>query len=105
MSTCCAQCGTGIPTPAGRASRRRFCSDACRKTAWRLHHDPTVRRGRDVVAHVVPTPAVVATASRDDVANPGGHHRCPHCHAPLAIISVVIPEDAAVVHPPQPGAP
>ena len=27
----CARCGTGMPAPADRAARKRFCGDACRK--------------------------------------------------------------------------
>jgi predicted nucleic acid-binding Zn ribbon protein len=34
----CAQCGAAMPTPTGRASRKRFCSVDCRKAAWRERH-------------------------------------------------------------------
>ena len=90
----CARCGTGMPAPTGRAARKRFCDDACRKAAWRDRHRD---QPSDVVSGVtVPTP------SRDDVPTPGSQHRCPHCRRPLAIISVVIPADAAVVPLPEP---
>jgi hypothetical protein len=94
----CAQCGTAIPTPTGRASRKRYCNVDCRKAAWRERH-----RG-DVVPAVpliVPGVAAVPTAFPDHVPTPGGQHRCPHCRQPLAIISVVIPADAATVRPPE----
>lgn len=84
----CARCGTTMPTPSGRASRKRYCGDECRKAAWRERH-------RNDTVPAVPTPFP------DDVATPGGQHRCPHCRQPLAIISVVIPADAAIVKPPE----
>jgi len=95
-TTSCARCGTGMPFPTGRAARKRFCSDACRKAAWRERHRNDTTTG-DTVSDAV----VVPTASRDDAATPGGQHRCPHCRQPLAIISVVIPADGAIVKPPE----
>jgi uncharacterized protein with PIN domain len=96
----CAQCGTAMPTPTGRASRKRYCTVNCRKTAWHeRHRDDAVRD--DVIPLAVPTIPGVATAFPDDVPTPGGQHRCPHCRQPLAIVSVVIPGDAAHVKPPK----
>jgi hypothetical protein len=89
-----------MPTPTGRASRKRFCNDDCRKAAWRERHRDNTDRG-DVVPLAVPAVSAVSTAFPDDVPTPGGQHRCPHCRQPLAIISVVIPADAAVVKPPE----
>jgi len=101
----CAHCGTAIPTPTGRASRKRFCTTECRKAAWRERHRHDTLTGADtgadLVPHVVPGVLTVPTAFPDDVPNPGGQHRCPHCRQPLAIISVVIPADAAIVRPPE----
>lgn len=94
----CARCGTSMPAPAGRAARRRYCGESCRKAAWRDRH-------RDDVPHIVPNVVpgvIVPTPSRDDVPTPGSQHRCPHCRQPLAIISVVIPAGAAVVSVPEP---
>ena len=108
----CAHCGTVMPTPTGRASRKRFCTTECRKAAWRqLHRDDTnthtdtdTDTRADLVPNIVPgvpgTPAV-PTAFPDDVPNHGGQHRCPHCRKPLAIISVVIPAGAAIIRPPE----
>ena len=91
-----------MPAPAGRTARKRFCSDSCRKAAWRDRHRDDVPDDRpDIVANVVPG-VIVPTPSRDDVATPGSQHRCPHCRQPLAIISVVIPAGAAVVSLPEP---
>jgi hypothetical protein len=93
----CAHCGTAMPTPTGRASRKRYCGVDCRKAAWRQRH-----RNDAVHGNVVPAvPLAVPTAFPDDVPVGGGQHRCPHCRAPLAILSVVIPADAAIVRPPE----
>ena len=94
----CAQCGTTMPTPTGRASRKRYCNVDCRKAAWRERHRGDVD---PAVPHIVPGVAAVPTAFPDHVPTPGGQHRCPHCRQPLAIISVVIPADAAIVQPPE----
>jgi len=109
--TACAHCGTTMPTPTGRASRKRYCTDDCRKTAWRHRHHDDPARVHNVpavpavttafpndVPHVVPA---VPTAFPDDVPTPGGQHRCPHCRQPLAVISVVIPAAAAIIRPPE----
>jgi hypothetical protein len=80
-----------MPTPTGRASRKRFCNAECRKAAWRERHRPN--QPNDIVA-------AVPTAFPDDVPTPGGQHRCPHCRRPLAIISVLVP--AAAAHIPTP---
>jgi hypothetical protein len=94
----CAQCGTTMPTPTGRASRKRYCNVDCRKAAWRKRHRGDID---PAVPHIVPGVAAVPTAFPDHVPTPGGQHRCPHCRQPLAIISVVIPADAAIVQPPE----
>jgi hypothetical protein len=96
----CAQCGIAMPTPTGRASRKRYCNVACRKAAWRERHRHDTSNG-DMVPHTVPDVLAVPTAFPDDVPIHGGHHRCPHCRQPLAIVSVVIPADAAIVKPPE----
>jgi hypothetical protein len=103
----CARCGIPMPAPAGRAARKRYCGESCRKAAWRDRHrdDTPDDVSQDDLTHIVPNVVpgvVVATPSRDAVATPGSQHRCPHCRQPLAIISVVIPAGAAVVHLPQP---
>ena len=97
----CAHCGTAMPTPTGQASRKRYCGVHCRKAAWRERHrhDP-VHPAVPAVPAVPPVPPV-PRAFPDDVPTPGGHHHCPNCRQPLAIISVVIPADAAIVNPPE----
>ena len=97
----CAHCHTPMPTPTGRASRKRFCTIECRKAAWRERHRNDAPSGTDVEPDVVPGVLTVPTAFPDDVPNHSGQHRCPHCRQPLAIISVVIPADAAIIRPPE----
>ena len=105
----CAHCRTPMPSPTGRASRKRFCTTECRRAAWRERHRNDAPTDTDVVPDVVPgivadvVPGVLAvpTAFPDDVPNHGGQHRCPHCRQPLAILSVVIPADAAIVRIPE----
>jgi hypothetical protein len=100
--TACAHCGTAMPTPTGRSARKRFCGVECRKAAWRQRHrDDTVPAAPLAVPVAVPAVPGVATAFPDDVATPGGQHRCPHCRQPLAVISVLVPAAAAHVNPPE----
>ena len=94
--TSCAHCAATMAIPTGRQARRRYCTDTCRKAAWRDRH-----RDDNIVTDLVTDTVVVPTAFRDDVATPGGQHRCPHCHQPLAIISVVIPAGAADITVPE----
>jgi hypothetical protein len=98
--TSCAHCGTAMPLPTGRRARQRYCSELCRKAAWRDRHrdDPAPS---DIVSTTVPDLVAVPTAFRDAVANPGGQHRCPHCHMPLAIVSVIVPAAAAHIDTPE----
>jgi hypothetical protein len=97
----CAHCGTAMPTPTGRASRKRYCNVDCRKAAWRERHRHDNLTTAAVVSHIVPGVLAVPTAFPDDVPTRGGQHRCPHCRQPLAIVSVVIPADAAIIRPPE----
>ena len=92
--TACQQCGATMAIPTGQAGRKRFCGIECRKAAWRQRHR------HDTVPAVPAVPAVV-TGFPDDVATPGGQHRCPHCRQPLTVISVLVPAAAAHVQPPE----
>ena len=97
--TSCAHCGTAMPTPTGRTSRRRYCGDRCRRDAW-LRRRYGTPPATDIVVDDVPDSVLVATTTQDAVATPGGQHRCPHCRKPLAVISVIVP--AAAAHIPTP---
>jgi hypothetical protein len=61
-TTRCPACGTGF-VPAGR---RRFCTDACRKNAYRRRHHP-------------PPPSIALPPRRS--AKPGTVYECPTCEA------------------------
>lgn len=78
-----------------------FCNTNCRKAAWRERHREDNAHNTDVVSNIVPGVPAVSTAFPDDVPNHGGQHRCPHCRQRLAVISVIIPADAAVIRPPE----
>jgi hypothetical protein len=113
----CPVCGQPfIPTPR-QIPRRRYCSERCRKTAWRHRHPGHRSRPRDVapavprpgdVAPAVPRPGDVApavprpdhipdvsTAQAEPVA------RCPHCAQPVAVIALLVVPAAAHVPTPE----
>jgi endogenous inhibitor of DNA gyrase (YacG/DUF329 family) len=106
----CPVCGHDFTTNAHQRPRRRYCSDHCRKTAWRHRHprtrhpavprpDPVAQPG-DVTQHGDVAPDVAAelpvTARAEPVA------RCPHCARPIAVIALLVNPAAATV--PTPGA-
>lgn len=82
----CLACG-GTFTVSAKNPRQRFCSQRCRAAAWRA-------RQRQPFSDDV-TNAVTTTNAANGV------QRCPHCHQPLAVISVVVPAGAAVIHTPE----
>ena len=91
-----------MATRTGRASRKRYCNVECHKAAWRQRRrDDHTHEVVPAVPLAVPGILAVSTAFPDDVPTRGGQHRCPHRRKPLAIISVVIPADAAVINPPE----
>jgi hypothetical protein len=98
----CPVCGHGFTTSAHQRPRRRYCSERCRKTAWRHRHPEHRSRPRDV-PHTVPRPGDVsptvpdATLTRAEPAT-----RCPHCARPIAVITLLVNPAAATV--PAPGA-
>jgi hypothetical protein len=95
----CAHCGTTMPAPTGRASRRRYCGDRCRRDAW-LTRRYGVQPNTDIVHDAVGDIVVVPTNSYDAAATPSSQYSCPHCRQPLAVINVIIP--AAAAHIPTP---
>ena len=98
----CPVCGRSFtPTPR-QIPPRRYCSERCRKTAWRRRHP--ARRRPDPVSPAVP-PAVPRPVDVIDTvtarAEPAA--RCPHCARPIAVITLLVTPAAAQV--PIPGAP
>jgi endogenous inhibitor of DNA gyrase (YacG/DUF329 family) len=100
----CPVCGHGFTTNPHQRPQRRYCSERCRKTAWRHRHPhtrPIPRRGDvaqpDDVARDGDTAVEPSVAAR---AEPVA--RCPHCARPIAVITLLVHPAAATV--PTPGA-
>jgi hypothetical protein len=105
----CPVCGqTFTPTPR-QIPRRRYCSERCRKTAWRHRHPRHRSRPRDLPP-AVPRPGDVPPA----VSPPGDSDlldasaaraepptRCPHCARPVAVIALLVVPAAAHVPTPE----
>ena len=106
-SGCCPVCGQHFtPTPHQR-QRRRYCSDRCRKTAWRHRHPGHRSRPHDV-SHTVSPPGDVphAVSRPSDVPHAGAARaepaaRCPHCARPVAVIALLVVPAAAHVPTPE----
>ena len=100
----CAVCGQGFASEHYQTPRRRYCSERCRKTAWRRRHAGRRRPRPDAVAptlarpDAVPRPddALDTVAARAEPAA-----RCPHCARPVAVITLLVAPAAQV---PIPGA-
>ena len=103
----CPVCGHGFTTSPNQSPRRRYCSERCRKTAWR-HRHPRTRRSSTVPRPAdVPRPGDVAPAGdvaveRSAAARAEPVARCPHCARPIAVITLLVHPAAATV--PVPGA-
>ena len=99
----CAACGRSFPL----RGRRRFCSDACRQTAWRRRHPPAPDL---VVPPRSPRATTVYECSACETrylgeqrcpecqlfcrrVGPGG--ACPHCDEPVAITDLCPDLDSA----------
>ena len=113
----CAVCGQGFASEHYQIPRRRYCSERCRKAAWRRRHPGRRRPRPDAVAPTVARPDAVPRPDNDfdaldaldvvDVvdtvaarAEPAA--RCPHCARPVAVITLLVAPAAAQV--PIPGA-
>jgi endogenous inhibitor of DNA gyrase (YacG/DUF329 family) len=93
----CLVCGQPFTGTPRQIPRRRYCSERCRKTAWRHRHPGHRSRPRDV-APAVPRPdhiPDVSTAQAEPVA------RCPHCAQPVAVIALLVVPAAAHVPTPE----
>jgi endogenous inhibitor of DNA gyrase (YacG/DUF329 family) len=103
MSTgSCPICGHSFSTAHYQTPRRRYCSERCRKTAWRRRH-PGRRRRPDAVPPAVPPAVPRPDDVVDAVARAEPAARCPHCARPVAVITLLVTPAAATVTPP--GAP
>ena len=94
----CPICGR----PFAPVGRRRFCSDACRQTAWRRRH--STRKALPPGPESDPRPGIVYECPSCGARNlgqqrcpdcqlfcrrigPGGY--CPHCDEPVAISDLI----------------
>jgi endogenous inhibitor of DNA gyrase (YacG/DUF329 family) len=99
----CITCGQPFPIPANNP-HRRFCSPRCRVADWHARHDQQPSRHANAVPNAVADPNHAADdlPRANAVPTADGVQRCPHCHAPLAVIAVVVPPTAAHVRIPEP---
>jgi endogenous inhibitor of DNA gyrase (YacG/DUF329 family) len=103
----CPVCGQPFTSTPRQRPRRRYCSERCRKTAWRHRHpghrsrpgdvSPAVPRPGDV-SPAVPRPGEILHASPAR-AEPAAH--CPHCARPVAVIALLVVPAAAQVPAPE----
>jgi endogenous inhibitor of DNA gyrase (YacG/DUF329 family) len=103
----CPVCGQPFTSTPRQRPRRRYCSERCRKTAWRHRHPGHRSRPRDVspavprlgdVSPAVPRPGEILHASPAR-AEPAA--RCPHCARPVAVIALLVVPAAAQVPAPE----
>jgi hypothetical protein len=90
----CVTCDTMI-TVTRRNPNRRYCSSRCRTADWHARN----RRTRNGVANGTNDVGDAVHIRNDppDAVSAANVTRCPHCRHELAVISVVIPADAAHV--------
>jgi hypothetical protein len=81
------RCSTCLaPLPAG--TRRRYCTPACKAEGWRRDHaDDTDRQPIPRKTAATPPPATI----RD----------CPHCGAPITIVTLLAAPNVAQVDTPH----
>lgn len=102
----CATCGRPIAVTA-RNPNRRYCTGRCRVADWhrRNRTDPAnavpnavhaIANGVPAIANGVPTANGVP---RPDTGAPGNGNptRCPHCQAPITVLTWLLPPTAAHV--------
>jgi endogenous inhibitor of DNA gyrase (YacG/DUF329 family) len=93
----CPVCGQPFTSTPRQRPRRRYCSERCRKTAWR-HRHPGHRSRPGDVSPAVPRPGEIPHASPAR-AEPAA--RCPHCARPVAVIALLVVPAAAQVPAPE----
>ena len=103
----CPVCGQTFTSTPRQIPRRRYCSERCRKTAWRHRHPGHRSRPRNVppavprpgdVSPAVPRPGDILHASPAR-AEPAA--RCPHCARPGADLALLVVPAAAHVPAPE----
>jgi endogenous inhibitor of DNA gyrase (YacG/DUF329 family) len=103
----CPVCGQPFTSTPRQRPRRRYCSERCRKTAWR-HRHPGHRSRPGDVPPVVPHPRDVspAVSGPDHIPDPSAARpesaaRCPHCARPITVIALLVVPAAAHVTTPE----
>lgn len=109
----CVNCGRGLHIPA-RVPGKRFCSPRCRVADWHRRNDrrnddqpnqpDQVDRTEEPGTNAVGGPTYGANAVPGAAAptRDPGSGRCPHCHQPVAVVSVLLTPAAAHVSVPAP---
>ncbi len=106
----CPVCGQPFTSTPRQIPRRRYCSERCRKTAWRHRHPGHRSRPRELPPAVAPVPRpgdVPPAVPRPDhvpdptVARAEPTARCPHCARPVAVIALLVVPAAAHVPTPE----
>lgn len=104
----CITCGQPFQVDP-RTPRRRYCTPRCRAADWRRRHNrvsspnpenPMNSNGMTMAS--LPNDANAVTPA-NDVANDDRRAalaRCPHCHAPVAVLTLLVPPAAAHVSTP-----
>jgi hypothetical protein len=80
----CPTCLT--PLPAG--TRRRYCTPACKTEGWRRDHADNADRQPTPRKTIAPSP-------------PANIRDCPHCGAPVAIVTLLAAPHVAQVDTPH----
>jgi hypothetical protein len=118
----CLSCGTLFQVNP-RTPRRRYCTPRCRAEAWRRRHpraeaSPPANPANpvNVVNGVAQADSVTngvnaeprANDATNDAANDAANDdrratlaRCPHCHTPIAVLTLLVPPAAAHVTTPK----
>lgn len=103
---CCATCGRQFTVPANNP-RKRYCSSRCRVADWHHRTGPAADRAERPPDNTAPETAVpdnaVAANGVPNTAPPAP--RCPHCHQPVAVVTLLVTPTAAHVAPPPAPTP
>jgi endogenous inhibitor of DNA gyrase (YacG/DUF329 family) len=103
----CPVCGQTFTSTPRQIPRRRYCSERCRKTAWRHRHPTHRSHPRAVprpgaVSPTVPRPGDVSPTVPDaSLARAEPAARCPHCARPVTVIALLVAPTAAHVPTPE----
>lgn len=120
----CPVCGTSF-TPSPRKPGHTYCCERCRATAWRHRRRDAAHRVAELTVHrdtstSTTTTTVGVRPVSHDVTNEDGTNsdtnedsngdpnavnamqHCPHCHQPIAVITLILSPAAAHVTVPTP---